>query len=181
MNANLKYSPVDGIDIVSFVKFLYKGKNKFGPGRVINKLKEFDSYDHYQNEQRELKDRILNVIADAYQISPYTILHSKKRGKITQAKVMAMVLFNNYLDVRFKDIALMFGKKIASVRKRGSVFKKVDNYTRPAGGESTVLINGDAKIFFNMGFMEKYEQINNKIKSEPLGNDTDANIPLSGT
>ena len=146
-------------DILSFARFLLKGIKKFGIKRVEKKLQEL-SITPCNND---LRNKILEEVSTAYELTPYIITHSEKRGKITQAKVMAMILFQIHLQIIQKDIAMFFGKKQSLVSRRITIFQKVKMEQQKING--TKMLNSDIpyqKVYTN-GFMEKYDFVNNKI------------------
>jgi hypothetical protein len=151
-------------DIVQFVKYLYNGIKKFGMTRIELKLREL--YVATSNNTHNLvKNKIFEEVSMAYGIAPKTILHSNKRGNITQAKVMAIILCHRHLEVTQAQIAHMFGHTPPIISARIKSFKSITRDGKP-------LYESEKRFekVYSTDFMKKYENVDARV-TEFIGAD----------
>ena len=132
-------------DVIAFAKFFYKGMRRFGLEKVQRKMAELYISDHGVREGA-LKEKIFSEISAHYGMSPEAIITSVKRGNVTQAKVIAMLLIHRHLHISQSEIALLFGRGPSLVSRRIKLFN-----------------NGTEKISSNKDFISAYEKINLKV------------------
>ncbi len=141
-------------DIVSFVKYLCKGIKKFGVVRIEEKMREL-SEDSYDTQQKALRDKIFYEIYCQYRVSKNVVLKSSKRGVVTQAKVMAIILFSKHLEVSQREIASIFGRGQSLVSRR---IKTFEIYMSDSVNEKPF-----EKIYEDKDFIVNYKKINETI------------------
>ena len=95
--------------------------------------------------------RIFDEIAAVYGISPKTIRNSPRRGHITEAKVMAIILISRHADTTHAEIATLFGRGASTVGGYIRAFDRMEN----ASTSAEIL-----KIFGSRSFMPNFNKIN---------------------
>jgi len=132
-------------EILSWVKGLYKGIRKFGFIRVSNKIREL-STTSIDNRQEILKERIFEEISSAFGIPVEDIKTSSRRGNVTQAKAMAILLLHRHLPMSQADIATLFS------RGQSLVSRRIKNFA-----------DGSDKVCSGREFIDFHEKIDQKI------------------
>lgn len=143
-------------EITKFVKYLYRGIKRFGIGRIQSKLSELYTSDR----PKVIKERILAEITAVYGISKQDILTSKKRGANTEVKVMAIILIHKHLHITQAEIAAMFGCGVSNIGRRIKTFNGINGTGAPLNASD----NSFAKIYENKAFMERFRDIDCKVK-----------------
>jgi len=144
-------------EVINFVKDLYKGIRRFGLMRIEAKLQELYMSDA-SSVNEVLKKKIFDEISSAYGIPAHTIIRSKKRGAITQAKVIAIILLHRHLCITQAEIAEMFDRGETLISRRIKVFKSAS-----AGDPIPDSERMFEKMYSSKDFMEKFNKINNSI------------------
>ena len=126
---------------------------KIGISPVARKLKEMLTLSAGTG-QDQLKKKICSEVSESFGFPIKTIMESSRRGTVTQAKVMLMILFYQHTEMSQQQIAGHFS------------------------GRSQTLVNRRIKAFYSMGksekerefqkiysdeFIKKYENINSRI------------------
>lgn len=136
-------------DVIAFAKFFYKGMRIFGQERVQKKLEELYLVDK-DNCQNAIRTKIFDEVSAEYKMTPEAIITSAKRGNVTQAKVMAMLLLHRHMNISQVEIAMLFSRGASLVSKRIKLFNSESR---------------NDKIYSDKNFMITYEKINKKINS----------------
>lgn len=148
---------VQADDIVAFTQSLYRGIQRFGIRRVQEKLREL-----YPSENTEtLRKQILSEVTSVYGVSMKSILRSKKRGTVTEAKVMAIILIHKHQNITNAEIATMFGCDPSIIGKRINAFNGI------IIGKVSDLDNQDSKyvkIYSAPLFLENFKSIDQRIE-----------------
>lgn len=141
-------------ELADFVRLIIKGYKRFGSSAIDSKLREIVSRDKRTDE---LKKEILSQVARAYNCSIPDIINSGKRGDVSCAKVMTILLFNDHLGLASIDIARIFNKDKSLVAKRIRIFRQYMN-----GGVQKTQSSID-KMYFNKEFVTLYRSIGRRI------------------
>ena len=152
---------VQSDDIVAFAHSLYRGMQRFGVKRVQEKLRELYESDNKESRPQELRKQILTEVTSIYGVSMNNILRSKKRGVVTEAKVMAIILIHKHQNITNSEIALIFGCAPSVICRRikafnGVIIGKVSN----AFDTDTQF----AKIYSAPEFLQNFKSIDERIE-----------------
>ncbi len=104
--------------ILAFVRYFHDLEKKVGIAKIEAKLRELEQAKP-QSGHTVVKNRILFEISRVYGLPVKTILHSTKRGNVTQTRVMAIILFHKHLKLNKTELADLFGHRgpnIISIR-----------------------------------------------------------------
>ena len=145
-----------GKELAEFVDYLHRGIRKFGIVPIRQKLAEL----YVVDTPRALRRRILTEVAAVYAVPPHRIVGSKKRGVVTEAKVMAIILMHKHLNITHAEIAVMFGCVPSNIGRRIKAFNGISGN----GATLNVSANTFAKIYGGKTFMPRFKDIDAKIK-----------------
>lgn len=151
--------PATQEEITTLMSHLFGVVEVFGLGLVQEKILEI--YVSEENKLRVLRKKILEEISSTYRVPISQILHSKKRGCITDAKVMAIILIHYHLKMSNAEIATLFGCGKRIVERKISAFKK----TSSPSSEFSDSDNAIVKIYSDKSFLDNFNVINEKINS----------------
>lgn len=144
-----------GQELAEFVDYLHRGIRKFGIAPIKEKLGEMYKAD----VPRTLKAKIFEEITGVYGVPKHAIIRSRRRGAVTEAKVMAIILLHKHVAVTQTEIAAMFGCGRSVVGRRIKAFNGVNG----SGGVLSASDNAFAKIYENKEFMSRFKDIDTKI------------------
>lgn len=137
-------------EIIDLLKNLQSGLKKYTLSEfndAINVLVKDGK--NYANKQHI--DSIISEVCNEFGVTKNQLVYSNARGNITQAKNMAYCLlyFELNLPIRYISKRIFFKKWHGSVAIAVRVFKKLNTAIKP-----------------DREFMEKYQQIQQKIKQK---------------
>lgn len=144
-------------DIVVRLNFLNRWIKKQGYNKIEKALKRV-SLNGWNIRQNTLRDKIYDAVSVKYNLSPHIIIHSKKRGAVTQARAMCILLFDRHLDYKHVEIARIFKRNQSLISRRIRGFDKAGE-TKEFGSQYQNQFN---KIYAN-GFMDKFNEIDTQI------------------
>lgn len=140
-------------EVSKFVHLFNKGIKKFGLHKIKQKLNELDVVKN-KNIPTLILNKIFEEINFVYGIAPEILIYSKKRGDITRARVMTMILLKKHLTDKQNEIAIILRTTPATVNHRLSSFSKKTRYDgRDIYG----------KIFHEKDFINNLENISQNI------------------
>lgn len=155
-------------DILAFVKYFHAIEQKVGISRIEQKLRELER-ERPDKGHTTVKNRILEEITRAYGISSKILLHSTKRGNVTQARVMAIILFHKHLKLTKSELADLFGHSQPNI-----ISLRIKTFTSLLNGKPIYESERRYEKVYSKDFMEKFNAVDAIIleyanaRTEPL-------------
>lgn len=118
--------------------------------------KEIADIYNKNKEQSAIEDKIYQEIYVYYRIDREMIHHSKQRGVVTNAKVMAILLFHKHIDISQAEIAKRFSRGQSIISRRVRSF-----YSVISNGQDAKIID---KVYCDPAFISIFNHIDKKIK-----------------
>ena len=126
-------------EIAEFFGEVHRVISKYGIDHVVNKLREIQ-YEHNDEKDRDICEYILVQTCNRFEVVREDVLHSSKRGIITEARRMCYALMKEHLPISDEQIGLYFNGK-----SRQFINKEIQNL--PLNQEK--LSTKDEKKFVN--------------------------------
>jgi chromosomal replication initiation ATPase DnaA len=104
-------------DVSQLLKSISVGLQKYGISEFNTEIKKIIA--KKADQQREI-NFVINMVSGQYTITPNTLLNSRSRGKIQEARTLAYCLLHLTLGLSIRKIAVIFGRyhnSIASALK----------------------------------------------------------------
>lgn len=145
-------------NLTEFVEYLHNGFKRFGRTEIINKVDELYARDD-RNDFARLKTKIFEEIKNVTGISHRALIKSNRRGAITEAKVIAILLFDRHTDMSHREIGAMFHRGAGLIGRRIKAFKSA-TLLGPKLSDNELMFE---KTYTSKDFIAKFEQIDNAV------------------
>ena len=112
--------------ISEFFKVLGKSISKHTPSKILSILKNLDVQTEFNNnKQDELVNYICECVANDYNVKVENLFNKKKRGDVTLARKMCIVVMKEFItDIGDTALADFFG------RSRQVIFNSLDEHKK---------------------------------------------------
>lgn len=97
-------------EIAEFFGEVQRVISKYGIDHVVNKLREI-RYEHADEHDRDICEYILVETCNLFRVDKDDVLHSNKRGIITEARRMCYALMKEHLPISDEQIGMYFKGK----------------------------------------------------------------------
>lgn len=155
-----------GADILGFVKFFHTLEKKVGIGRIVEKLSELEEV-RPDKALSTIKTRIIEEICRLYGMAPKTLLHSPKRGNVTQARVMGILLLHKHLKLTKTELADLFGHSQPNI-----ISIRIKTFNNVIGNKPIYDSERRFEKVYSKDFMNKFTEVDGIItellSSKPL-------------
>lgn len=134
-------------NMIEFFHIVHKALRKFGITKLVDAVRQLEVEDVNFNYVH-IKNFIFQTVCEEFDI-PIQDLKSKKRGKVTIARKIIIIMLKKYLQLKDVDLSRYFGRCRQVFYNLMKEYRKLDRKDKM-----------DNKIFF-----EKYDIINLKIEN----------------
>jgi len=119
-------------DLIEVISVFHKTIKKHGIKRVIQSLVKIQHTTelHLEDTEQQVLDFICFKVFSAYQTSLQEMRETTKRGRFTNAKKMAFVLFNQHLKITQREIATFWRINSSKVNIAIKEFHKLNSNIR---------------------------------------------------
>jgi hypothetical protein len=151
-----------------FIRYFHEIEKRVGISRIIKKLDELRDSEE-GNYHKIIKNKILEEIANIYGISPKILLKTTKRGNATQARVMAIILFNKHLRLGKSELSELLGHSQPNI-----VSLRLEAFTALRRGKKLQEGMRRFEKVYSLDFMKKYAHVDARVtefinsSTEPL-------------
>jgi chromosomal replication initiation ATPase DnaA len=113
-------------EFVELIRVMGKGVSKHGARKITDKIKEIDIEDNCKNYP-EVRDFILDCVCSLMNVSKHEIIDKSKRGTVTIARKIAIIIIKNNFNISDEDVARFFnGRRRQVVYTIMKEFEKMD-------------------------------------------------------